>query len=154
MLHIEIGRRAALQLGVRIWFNSLREVRQAGSQIGGGTQIGRDCLLDTRGGLRIGAQVSISPEVAILTADHDRDARDFPMRRRAVVIEDHAWLGMRAMVLPGVRLGRGAVVAAGAVVTRDVDPLSVVAGIPARVVGQRDPVCLDYSVHWAPPLFE
>jgi maltose O-acetyltransferase len=154
VLDIQIGRHAALQLGTRIWFNSLSEVRETGSRVGIGTRIGRDCLLDTRGGLRIGDHVSISPEVAILTADHDRDAQGFPMRRRAVVIEDRAWLGMRAMILPGVRIGRGAVVAAGAVVTRDVEPLTIVAGVPARVVGQRDPAGLDYSVHWSPPLFE
>jgi maltose O-acetyltransferase len=54
-----------------------------------------------------------------------------------VVIEDHAWLGTRAMVLPGVTVGRGAVVAAGAVVTKDVPPYTIVGGVPARVIGQR-----------------
>lgn len=152
---IEIDRGAGLQLGLNLWFQGLGHVRRGGTRIGAGTLINRDCALDTRGGLRIGNHVSISPEVAILTADHDRDLPGFPLRSRPVVIEDHVWIGMRAMVLPGVRIGRGAVVAAGAVVTRDVAPLSVVAGVPARVIGQRDPEGLDYVLdHWSPPLFE
>jgi len=76
------------------------------------------------------------------------------MRCRPVVIEDHVWIGMRAIILPGVRIGRGAVVAVGAVVTRDVEPLTVVAGVPARVIGSRDPRGLDYAFCWSPPLFE
>ena len=68
------------------------------------------------------------------------------------MIEDHVWIGTRATVLPGVRIGRGAVVAAGAVVTRDVAPLDIVAGVPARPVGRRslDPA---YRLPNA-PLFE
>jgi acetyltransferase-like isoleucine patch superfamily enzyme len=59
------------------------------------------------------------------------------------------------MILPGVRVGRGAVVAAGAIVTRDVEPLAVVAGVPARVVGHRDPAALDYAFAGEPlALFE
>jgi maltose O-acetyltransferase len=154
VLDIEIGRDASLQLGLRLWFNSLSQTRGGGNRIGVGTRVNRDCLLDTRGGLSIGAQVSISPEVAILTADHDCDVPGFPMRCRPVVIEDHVWIGMRAIILPGVRIGRGAVVAVGAVVTRDVEPLTVVAGVPARVIGSRDPRGLDYAFCWSPPLFE
>jgi acetyltransferase-like isoleucine patch superfamily enzyme len=56
------------------------------------------------------------------------------------VIEDGAWIGQRAIILPGRRIGRGAVVAAGAVVTRDVAPLEIVAGNPARVIGSRETV--------------
>jgi acetyltransferase-like isoleucine patch superfamily enzyme len=152
---IEIGRGAALQLGLKLWFHGPRHVRRGGNRIGPGTLVNRDCALDTRGGLRIGSHVSISPEVAILTADHDRDRAGFPLRVRPVVIEDHVWIGVRATVLPGVHIGRGAVVAAGAVVTRDVAPLSIVAGVPARVIGRRDPDGLNYAFnHRSPPLFE
>jgi len=155
VLGIEIGRGAGLQLGLTLWFQGPGHVRRGGTRIGAGTLINRDCALDTRGGLRIGRHVSISPEVAILTADHDRDRPGFPLRTRPVVIGDHVWIGMRATILPGITIGRGAVVAAGAVVTRDVAPLSVVAGVPARVIGDRDPAGLDYTLdHWSPPLFE
>ncbi|HXZ98798.1 MAG TPA: acyltransferase [Candidatus Binatia bacterium] len=154
-LGIEVGTGAGLLMGLRLWFYGPGQVRRAGTRIGAGTRINRDCALDTRGGLRIGDHVSISPEVVILTADHDRDDPEFPLRHRAVVIEDHVWIGMRAMILPGVRIGRGAVVAAGAVVSRDVEPLTVVAGIPARPVGRRDPGVLDYALDAEPlPLFE
>jgi maltose O-acetyltransferase len=154
-LGVEVGPGVGVLLGLRLWFYSPGQVRRSRTRIGRGTRINRDCALDTRGGLSIGDHVSISPEVVVLTADHDRDDPAFPLRHRPVVIEDHVWIGMRAMVLPGVRIGRGAVVAAGAVVTRDVEPLSIVAGIPARVVGHRGPEALAYSLDSERlPLFE
>lgn len=108
-----------------------------GVRIGPKTTIDQSVRLDGRGGLVIGAGVSIAPEVALLTADHDPQSSDFAGRVAEVVIEDHVWLGTRAMVLPGVRVGRGAVVAAGAVVTKDVPPYAIVGGVPARVIGER-----------------
>ncbi len=163
VLGIRIGRGASVQLGVRVWFHGLNQIRRGGpweanpegTRIGAGTRVSRDCTLDTRGGLRIGDHVSISPEAVILTADHGHNRRGFPLRHRPVVIEDRAWIGMRAMILPGVRVGRGAVVAAGAVVSRDVAPLTVVAGVPARAIGHRDAEALDYVLDDEPlPLFE
>ncbi len=162
-LGIGVGRGSSLQLGVRVWFHGPGQNRRGGpwdragegSRIGAGTRINRGCTLDTRGGLRIGDHVSISPEAVILTADHGRDLPGFPLQHRPVVIEDYVWVGMRAMILPGVRVGRGAVVAAGAVVTRDVEPLAVVGGMPARVIGHRRPEALDYTFAAEPlALFE
>jgi acetyltransferase-like isoleucine patch superfamily enzyme len=154
-LGVEMGDGATVLLGTRMWMYGPGQVRRAHTRIGAGTRINRDCTLDTRGGLAIGDHVSISPEVAILTADHDRDEPGFPLRHRPVVIEDHVWIGMRALILPGVRIGRGAVVAAGAVVSRDVEPLAIVAGVPARVVGRRGAEALRYRVDKEPPsLFE
>jgi acetyltransferase-like isoleucine patch superfamily enzyme len=60
------------------------------------------------------------------------------MTRHAVIIEDYVWLCFRSIILPGVKLGKGCVVASGAVVTKDVPPFTVVAGVPARVVGTRN----------------
>ena len=159
ILGLKLGTGSCIQLGMRLWFHSRRQIRRhpsalGGGAIGAGTWINRGCTLDVRGGLSIGEQVSISPEVVILTADHDRDHPDFPIRYQAVTIEDHAWIGMRAMVLPGVRIGRGAVVGAGAVVTRDVEPFTVVAGVPARIVDHRAPTAADYVFDERPPLFE
>ena len=154
-LGIEVGEGAGVLLGLRLWLYGPGQVRRSRTSIGSGTRINRDCALDTRGGLTIGEHVSISAEAVVLTADHDRDQPGFPLRHRPVVIEDHVWIGMRALVLPGVRIGRGSVVAAGAVVTRDVEPLTVVAGVPARVVGRRDPRALSYGLDSEPlPLFE
>ena len=151
---IDLGAGAGVQLGMRLWWYGPRQVRRVGTVIGSGTQINRDCVLDARGRLHIGDQVSIAPEVVILTADHDHTAPGFPLRHRPVTIEDNVWIGMRAVVLPGVRIGRGAVVAAGAVVTKDVEPLTVVAGIPARVVGRRAPNVVGYHLNETRPLFE
>ena len=113
--------------------------------IGSGSTINRGCRLDSRGGLSIGSNVSISSDVIILTASHDIQARDFTGIEKAVVIGDYVFIGTRAMILPGVTLGEGCVVAAGAVVSRDVAPYMIAAGIPARSVGTRNRD-LDYKV--------
>jgi len=96
------------------------------------------CLLDGRHyAIHTGNDVSIGPEATILTLGHDPQSPDFATLGGEVVIGDHAWIGYRALVLPGVTIGEGGVVAAGAVVTKDVPPYAIVAGNPARVVGQR-----------------
>lgn len=88
----------------------------------------------------IGDRVRLGPYVSVADTDfHDAYDRAAPPAGCPVVIDDDAWLGTRVIVLKGVRIGRGAIVAAGAVVTRDVAPFSVVAGVPARPVGQLDP---------------
>lgn len=105
--------------------------------IGDGTVVGHACHLDARGTLTIGAQVNISSEVNIWTNEHDPHADDFAIVSAPVTIADHAWLGNRVIILPGVTVGRGAVVCSGAVVTRDVAPMSIVGGVPARQIGTR-----------------
>lgn len=112
--------------------------------IGRGTVVGDRCELDGREGLRIGQNVNISSEVKIYTLQHDYRLPGFPNSGGSVTIEDYAWLSTRCIILPGVTVGRGAVVAAGAVVTKDVAPLTVVGGIPATVIAQRPPEALDY----------
>jgi acetyltransferase-like isoleucine patch superfamily enzyme len=107
-------------------------------EIGQHTVIDRDCTLDARGKLKIGNNVNLAPEVMVLTAYHDPDAEDtFPAIHKSVIIEDHVWIATRAMILPGVTIGRGAIVAAGAIVTKDVPPQTIVGGNPARVIRQR-----------------
>lgn len=120
----------------------------AGLEMGKNSVINRGCWVDTRGLVKIGDNVSISPLVVILTADHDLNSNCFAGRTRSVEIEDYVWVGARATILPGVSIGRGAVVAAGAVVTKDVPDFAIVAGVPARTVGQRNSDLqyqLDYS---------
>ena len=85
-----------------------------------------------------GANVSIGPEATILTLSHDPQSSDFANRGGDVHIGDRAWIAYRALILPGVTIGEGAVVAAGAVVTRDVAPFEIVAGNPAKPVGTRN----------------
>jgi acetyltransferase-like isoleucine patch superfamily enzyme len=96
------------------------------------------CLFDGRRYRIItGDDVSIGPEAAILTLGHDPHAPDFAEQGGDVVIGNRVWIAYRAIILPGVRIGEGAVVAAGAVVARDVEPYQIVAGVPARPVGER-----------------
>lgn len=114
-----------------------RFYRPAGVSIGAHSVINRDVLLDGRSGLQIGANVSISEGSQLLTLEHDPNSPSFGWRGAPVVIADRAFLGARSTVLPGITVGEGAVVAAGAVVTRDVEPYTIVGGVPARPIGQR-----------------
>jgi maltose O-acetyltransferase len=109
--------------------------------------VNEKCRLDNRGGLTIGNTVSISSEVCILTADHDPQSRNFAGRISPVMIEDFAFIGTRAMIMPGVTVRRGAIVAAGSVVTRDVPEYTIVAGVPARPIGTRNRD-LDYTINY------
>lgn len=111
-------------------------------RIGDETWIGQQCFFHSAGGLEIGARVGIGPGVRIITSSHREAGRGTPIlfapvEMAPVVIEDDADLGTSATVLPGVRIGRGAQVGAGAVVTRDVPAYAVVAGSPARVLRER-----------------
>ena len=84
------------------------------------------------GGITIGNNVNISSFTIMLGGWHDLDDPTFAAELRPMVIEDYAWIATRATIMAGVRIGRGAVVAAGAVVTRDVPPYAVMAGVPAK----------------------
>jgi maltose O-acetyltransferase len=154
VLGVSFGTHAGVHLGCYIWFYGPGQLRRDGLTIGAYSRINRDCCLDARGPLRIGDNVSISPEVTILTAFHRMDDPKFCVETRPVVIEDHAWVGTRATILSGVTLGRGSVVAAGAVVTRDVAPLEIVAGVPARPIGRRPAEAVTYTLDGPFPLFE
>ncbi len=106
--------------------------------IGKNCNINRWSLLDARGGIQIGDNVDIAQEVNIWTAQHDYNSPDYKTVCKPVVINDYAWISTRATILPGVTIGRGAVVACGAVVTKDVPPLTIVGGVPARIIGKRE----------------
>jgi maltose O-acetyltransferase len=130
MLKVRIGAHTSIHRGCRFY-------RPFGVQIGDHTVINRDVLLDGRMGLRIGNNVSISEGTAIFTLEHDPNSQMFEGRGAPVHIRDYAFVGARALVLPGITVGEGACVAAGAVVTRDVASFTIVAGVPARPIGQR-----------------
>ena len=105
--------------------------------IGANTVINRFCYLDGRAPLSIGNNVNVSHYTLIQTLTHDPQNPDFVCLERPVNICDHVWIGARAIILPGVTIGEGAVVGAGAVVTKNVEPYTIVAGNPARPIGQR-----------------
>ena len=108
------------------------------------------CLFDGRKfHIRTGDDVSIGPEATILTLGHDPQSPDFADRGGDVVIGDRSWIGYGALVLPGINIGEGAVVGAGAVVTKDVEPFAIVAGNPAHKIGERNRD-LNYHCHYDP----
>lgn len=118
--------------------------------IGDYSVINQNVMLDGRGALLyIGSHVNIGQESCIWTLEHDPHDDYFRDIAGAVHIEDYAWISTRVTVLPGVTIGRGAVVAAGAVVTRDVPPMAIVAGVPAQVIGTRKSALL-YSHCYRP----
>lgn len=125
-----IARSATLQGGVR-FFHVGR------LQVGEGTLVNRGVYLDNRGGITIGRQVSIAHDSRIYTMGHDVHDAQFVTKAQPVQIDDYAVVFAGAMLMPGVHLGRGAVVMAGSVVTRDVPAMRIVGGNPAREIGER-----------------
>ncbi len=109
--------------------------------IGEGSIIGDNALLDARNKIIIGKNVNFSSRVSIYTEHHDH--RDPYFRGNSdgsfrVQIDDRAWIGPNVTILHSVHIGEGAVVAAGSVVTKNIPPFAIVAGIPARVIGERN----------------
>mgnify|MGYP002610713010 FL=1 len=98
---------------------------------------------DIYGPVKIGKDVMIGPEVAIYTHNHKHDEIDIPMikqgytENKPVYIEDNVWIGRRVLIMPGVCIGTGSIVAAGAVVTKNVEPYSIVGGNPAKIIKYR-----------------
>lgn len=108
-----------------------------GISIGSFTSIGNDAFLDGRLGVNIGDCVNIAGEVRIYTVEHDIDDPFFLSKGGPVFIEDYVYIGSRATILPGVRLGYGSVVASGAVVSKDVPPYMLAGGVPAKIIRER-----------------
>lgn len=114
---------------------------------GAGVRIGDNSSIGVRaeilGPVNIGRDVMMGPEVVILTNQHDSSRTTIPMirqglsRQAPVTIEDDVWIGYRAIIQPGVTVGVGAIIGAGAVVTKNVPPYAVVGGVPARVIRMR-----------------
>lgn len=111
-------------------------------RIGNRSWIGQQCFFHSAGDITIGDDVGVGPAVKILTSNHTEVGRSVPIvhapiERAPVVVEDNVDIGIGAILLPGVRVGRGAQVGAGAVVTHDVPSFAVVAGVPAKVLRMR-----------------
>lgn len=109
--------------------------------IGDNSGIGVNC--EVNGPVTIGRDVMMGPEVVIYTSGHNHERVDIPMRIQGasvpapVIIGNDVWLGRRVIVLPGVHIGDGCIIGAGAVVTKDIPPFSIAAGVPAKVVKSR-----------------
>jgi len=114
--------------------------------IGEDTIVGEGAVLDGRARLIVGSHVDIVSEVMIYNSQHDIENENFTAVDKPVVIEDYVFIGPRAIILPGVTIGKGAIVAAGAVVTKDVPPYAIVGGVPAKIIGERKNKNLHYKL--------
>lgn len=136
---IEIGENTIVMHGAVLHVYNFRNMPHSGISIGRDSLIGEYSVIRGQGGVVIGDRVYTSPFTQIIAVNHvfDDPTRPFVdqgITAEGIVIEDDVWLGASAVITDGVRIGKGAVVAAGAVVTRDVPPHTVVGGVPARVL--------------------
>ena len=106
--------------------------------IGNNCVIGEFAMIDARSGVVVGDTVNIAGNVTIYTLEHDPDSPTFAVKGGPVIIDDYAYIGSHVVILPGVHVGYGAVVATGAVVTQDVPPYHIVGGVPARFIRERN----------------
>lgn len=127
---MQIGRGASIH-------GKLTVYDPAGISVGEDSIIGEQCTLDGRAPLRIGNHVDIASEVMIYNSEHDVHDPHFGAIVAPVMIEDYVFIGPRAIILPGVTIHKGAVVGAGAVVTKDVGSNIIVGGVPAKPIGER-----------------
>ena len=136
---IKIGRGSRIHMGAN-FFNP------RGITIGNDTVIGDHCFLDGRAPLKIGSHTAIASQVLIYNSEHNIHSPSFEATEEPVTISDYVFIGARAIILPGIKIGRGAVVAAGAVVTKDVPPKIVVGGVPAKKIGERKVKKFNYQL--------
>lgn len=136
---IKIGRGSSIHMGVK--FYETKNII-----IGQDSIIGEGCILDGRDELVIGNHVALASDVMIYNSQHDTNDENFTAINKPVILEDYVFVGPRAIILPGVKIGKGAIIAAGAVVTKDVSQFSIVAGIPAEIIGERKIKDLQYKL--------
>ena len=120
-----------------VLYNGFKISKASKIEVGHYSVIGHYVTLDGRAGMCIGKYVNISSEVMIWTKQHDYNDPNFKIVGGKVIIEDFVWISARAIILPGIKIGKGAIVATGSVVTKNVLPYSIVAGVPARKIGER-----------------
>jgi len=128
---MKIGKGSTIHTGAK--FYNAKNIR-----IGEDTIVGEDAVLDGRDKLIIGDHVDIASEVMIYNAEHALNDENFRAVTAPVEIGDYVFIGPRAILLPGVKIGKGAVVGAGAVVTKDVEDFKIVGGVPAKEIGERE----------------
>lgn len=136
---IKIGRGSTIHMHAR--FYDPRNIT-----IGEDSIVGEFAVLDGRDKLIIGDHVDIASEVMIYNSKHDSNDPDFRTINGKVLIKDYVFVGPRAIILPGITIGKGAVVAAATVVTKDVPAYAIVAGVPARIIGERKNKDLHYKL--------
>jgi acetyltransferase-like isoleucine patch superfamily enzyme len=134
---IDIGPNTLVMHGSILHVYNFRNIPHSGIWIGRDSLIGEYNVIRGQGGVKIGQRVYTSPMVQIIAVNHVFDDKSTPFIKQGITaegitIEDDVWIGSGAVITDGVTIGKGAVIGAGAVVTRDVDPYTVVGGIPAK----------------------
>lgn len=136
---VKMGKRARIHMWANFFYPK-------NISIGEGTIIGDHAFLDGRAPLVIGKHTDIASSVMIYNSEHDIQSGEFSAKEEKVEIGDYCFIGPRAIILPGVKVGKGAVVAAGAVVVEDVGDFDIVGGVPARKIGERKNKNPDYRL--------
>ncbi len=136
---VKIGRGSTIHMWANFFYPS-------GISIGEDTIIGDHAFLDGRAPLKIGSHVDIASQVLIYNGKHDIHDPEFRPVNAPVEIGDYVFIGPRVTIQPGVKIGRGAIIAAGAVVTKDVPEFAIAGGVPAEVIGERQFKDLHYRL--------
>lgn len=136
---VKLGAHSTLHTGVRVF-------DPRGIRVGEDTIVGYRTFLDGRAPLTIGSHTDIASEVMIYNQEHDLSADDFHAKSAPVKIGDYVFIGPRAIILPGITIGDRAVVAAGAVVTKDVPEGEIVGGVPAKKISDRPLIKANYRL--------
>jgi acetyltransferase-like isoleucine patch superfamily enzyme len=151
LVRVGIYKLIGAKFGAGSTIYSLSEIRKPWAfSIGLNSIIGEKCMIDARRGVEIGDNVNLSSFVTIWTLHHDYNDKYFKAIGGKVIINNYCWVCSNVIILPGVEIGKGAVVAAGSVVTRDVEPFVVVGGVPAKKIADRDPN-LKYTLKYIVP---
>lgn len=130
MAGVKIGRGTTIHMGCKFF-------EPRGVIIGEDTKVGDNAFLDGRASLKIGNHVDIASSVMVYNSEHDLSSDTFHAREEAVEIGDYCFIGPRVIILPGVKVGKGAVIAAGAVVTKNIPDYAIVGGVPGQIIGER-----------------
>lgn len=136
---VKIGRGSTIHMDTRFYY-------PGNIKIGKDTVVGEGVVLDGRDILVIGNHVALAAEVMILNSQHEINDEFFSPSTASVIIEDYVFIGPRAIIQPGVKIGKGAIIAAGAVVVEDVPHYAVVGGVPAKIIGERKLKDLHYKI--------
>jgi maltose O-acetyltransferase len=148
LMKIQIGDGTNIQLGTTFYGDAIHKI-----SIGSGSVIHPRCVFNAAAPISIGDRVHMAHAIEFYTADHDPDSLDISGRTGPIRVEDDVWIASRATILKDVVLGKGCIICAGAVVTKSVEPFTMVGGVPARVIRKRSELSRNHAVEGKPPLF-